>query len=201
MIAYYLTHPQVEINADVPVPQWSLSAKGRSRLQAICDATWLRGVRRIVSSDERKAVETAAILGAAVDVEFEVGSGMGENDRSATGFLRPDAFEAAADEFFAKPEASRHGWERAVDAQRRIVAAVEAVLASHGRTSPVLFAGHGAVGTLLKCSIARRPISRKEDQPGGGGNIFAFGLATRRLLCEWTPMEEFDGVSDEGRNA
>ncbi|WP_274626429.1 histidine phosphatase family protein [Arvimicrobium flavum] len=196
MIGLYLTHPQVEIDPAVPVPEWGLSAVGRRRVEAVCGAAWVRGLARIVSSEERKAVETAAILTDASGLAPGTGQDMGENDRSSTGFLAPPEFEKAADSFFAEPEASWNGWERAIDAQRRIVGAVERELAAHDPSLPILFVGHGAVGTLLKCHFAGRPISRREDQPGGGGNIHAFALADRRLLCDWTPMEQFTGIAD-----
>lgn len=116
---------------------------------------------------------------------------MGENDRSATGFLPPEAFEAAANEFFAHPQDSFYGWERAVDAQARIVAAVERVLATHDPAVPIAFVGHGGVGTLLKCHLAGTPIRRDGDQPTGGGNLFAFRLADRSVTCDWTAMESW----------
>lgn len=201
MIGYYLTHPQVAIDPAVPVPDWSLSPVGRKRAEAILGAAWLGNVRRIVSSDERKAVETARILAGAAGLAIEVAPGMGENDRSATGFLPPPQFEAAADRFFAEPGLSWNGWERAVDAAARIVAAVERATGGADGRSPVLFVGHGAVGTLLKCHVAARRIARAEDQPAGGGNIFAFSLAPRRLLCDWTAMESFEGAADAGIHA
>jgi hypothetical protein len=34
---------------------------------------------------------------------------LGENDRSATGFLEPDVFDATADRFFAEPDRSIDG--------------------------------------------------------------------------------------------
>lgn len=196
MIGYYLTHPQVQIDPSIAVPDWSLSALGRSRIEASRDKAWLRSLRRIVSSQERKAVETASILADGLGLPVEQRGTMGENDRSATGFITPDKFEAAADAFFANPDESWRGWERAVDAQTRIVTAVEAALADHPQDQPVLFVGHGAVGTLLKCRLAGQPIARDRDQPGGGGNIYAFDLAKRRLLCDWTSIEKFDGVPD-----
>jgi hypothetical protein len=52
------------------------------------------------------------------------------------------------------------------------------------------------VGTLLKCQLAGRPISRQEDQPAGGGNIFAFSTERLSLICDWTPVEDFNGVAD-----
>lgn len=193
MIAYYLTHPQVEISPSLPVPSWPLSELGRRRVEAIASRPWLRAVTRVVSSDERKAVETAAIAGAAIGVAAEIGADMGENHRSATGFLEPTAFEHAADRFFAEPDVSWRGWERAVDAADRIAGAIDRFLADHGST-PILFVGHGAVGTLLKCRLGGRPISRREDQPAGGGNVFAFRLSNRALLCDWTPIEAFEGA-------
>jgi broad specificity phosphatase PhoE len=67
---------------------------------------------------------------------------MHENDRSATGFLPPDEFETVANRFFAHPLVSIQGWERAIDAQLRIVREVEHVLARN-RAGDVLFVGHG----------------------------------------------------------
>lgn len=196
MIGYYLTHPQVAIDPGVPVPRWSLSERGRARVEAMLGRRWLGTIGRVVSSDEQKAIETAALIAASIGLTAEIGDSMGENDRSSTGFLESLAFEAAADRFFAEPETSWNGWERAVDASDRITGAVEGVLATHPTKTPILFVGHGAVGTLLKCRFAGRSISRAEDQPGGGGNIFAFRLAERALLCDWTPMETFEGADD-----
>ncbi len=123
---------------------------------------------------------------------------MHENDRSATGFLPPPEFEKAADWFFAHPEESFHGWERAIDAQARIVNAVRAVLGRHDPQQPIAFVGHGGVGTLLKCHIEGRGISRSKDQPPGGGNLFRFSIADFSLAaasptCDWTAMETWQG--------
>ncbi|MBA4796231.1 MAG: histidine phosphatase family protein [Rhizobiales bacterium] len=189
MFGLYITHPQVQIDPVVPVPDWGLSALGRARAEACVTRPWVRELSRIVSSGERKAIETAEILASATGVAVEIHPEMHENDRSATGFLAPPDFEAAADWFFAHPEESYQGWERAVDAQARIVRAVEEILAAHDARQPIAFVGHGGVGTLLKCHLAGQPIARKQDQAGGGGNLFCFSLADRRISCDWTAME------------
>lgn len=194
LIGYYLTHPQVAIDPAVPVPRWSLSARGRERIAGALDRPWLQTIRRVVSSSEQKAIETAGLIAARLGLPFETHHELDENDRSATGFITPDRFEAAADAFFGEPEKSWRGWERAVDAQARIVDAVERILSTHDQTQPILFAGHGGVGTLLKCHIENVPIARQKDQPGGGGNIYAFSLADRTLLADWTAIEQFEGV-------
>lgn len=188
----YLSHPQVAIDPDVPVPDWGLSPLGRQRTQAFASAVALRDTRRIVASAERKAIETAEIVAAALGIGVEIRPAMHENDRSATGYLPPPEFEATADAFFASPEHSVRGWERAIDAQARIVAEVEAVLASHAGAGDILLVGHGGVGTLLFCHLGREPISRRRDQPGGGGNIFAFDAASRIVHHPWRALEEID---------
>lgn len=189
MFGLYITHPQVQIDPDIPVPDWGLSPVGRARAEACARHHWVKRLTRVVSSGERKAIETAEILAAAAGIEIEIQTAMHENDRSATGFLAPPDFETAADWFFAHPHASYHGWERAIDAQARIVGAVNEVLATHDASKPIAFVGHGGVGTLLKCHLAGSPIARQKDQPGGGGNLFCFSLADRRVSCDWTAME------------
>ncbi|HEY5817922.1 MAG TPA: histidine phosphatase family protein [Mesorhizobium sp.] len=197
MIGYYLTHPQVAIDPNIPVPDWPLSERGRARIVSALDRPWLQTIGRIVSSAERKAMDGAGIIAKSLGIPFEIAAETGENDRSATGFLERSAFEHAADQFFAFPEESGNGWERAMDAQNRIVSAVERILAGHEPRTPMLLVGHGGVGTLLKCHLAQVAISRSGDQPGGGGNVYAFRLADRKLLCDWTPLDSFDGVSLE----
>jgi broad specificity phosphatase PhoE len=192
MFALYITHPQVRIDPAVAVPKWGLSETGAARARLAATRRWAGQLGRIISSDETKAIETAALV-AAGGLSVEVIEGMHENDRSATGFLAPPEFEKAADWFFANPTASFHGWERAIDAQARIVSKVEEVLRQHDPKVPVAFVGHGGVGTLLKCHLEKRPIARQGDQPAGGGNLFCFRLADRALSCDWTPIEDWPG--------
>jgi broad specificity phosphatase PhoE len=185
----YLTHPQVKIVPAVPVPSWGLSDVGRIRTEALANAGWLSETTQIISSGERKAIETAAIIAGQLKVTVEVRDAMHENDRSTTGFLAPDEFETVAGQFFAQPLVSIRGWERAIDAQLRIVREVERVLARN-RSGDVLFVGHGAVGTLLSCHYSGFAIDRAHDQPAGGGHYFALIKDRRRVLHPWRRMED-----------
>jgi len=186
----YLSHPQVQIEPQKDVRRWSLNAVGRARVAALVDQPGaLARTRRVISSDETKALETARPLASALGVELEIRPQMHENDRSATGFLPPQEFEAVADAFFANPSESVRGWETADDAQRRILSEVEACLTGP-QEGDVLFVGHGAVGTLLYCALAALAIDRRFDQgPGGGGCWYAFDLDARRPVQGWQPME------------
>ena len=184
----YLTHPQVKIEPAVPVPSWGLSEVGRTRTETLANAGWFADTTQIICSGERKAIETVEIIAATLNVTVEVREAMHENDRSATGFLPPEEFETVANQFFAQPHVSIRGWERAVDAQSRIVREIELVLA-RDQAGDVLFVGHGAVGTLLFCHYSGFAIDRAYDQPAGGGHYFAFVKDGRRVLHPWRRME------------
>jgi broad specificity phosphatase PhoE len=187
---FYLTHPQVQVDPAVPIGSWGLSSAGRQRTEIFARRKPFKSPLRIVSSGERKALETAQIIARELDIAVEVREAMHENDRSATGFLPPDEFEAVADRFFAHPAESIRGWERAVDAQDRIVREAENVLTQDVEVD-MLFVGHGAVGTLLLCHYAGLTIDRAHDQPAGGGNYFALFKEGRRVIHRWRPMEEW----------
>ncbi|UVK44344.1 phosphoglycerate mutase family protein [Mesorhizobium sp. AR07] len=187
-VLYYVTHPQVQVDANIPVPDWGLSDIGRARAIAMLDQPWVGPILRIVSSAERKAVETAEILATHLRLAIEVRARMHENDRSATGFLPPPEFEAVAHQFFANPHKSIRGWERAIDAQHRIVSEVEAVLGT-ADGDDIAVIGHGGVGTLLLLSLSGREISREADQPAGGGNYFAYDIRARHVVHEWQPID------------
>ena len=188
-VVRYLTHPQVNIDPSIPVPCWGLSEVGKARTEALTVAGGLSGTTQVISSGERKAIETAEIIAAKLGVEVEVREAMHENDRTATGFLPPADFETVADQFFAQPAASVRGWERAIDAQARIVREVEHVLAQEP-AGDVLLVGHGAVGTLLLCHYAGLAIDRAHDQGAGGGYCFAFVREGRRVLHAWRRLED-----------
>ena len=61
-IVHFITHPEVSIDAAVPVPDWPLSPVGRRRMQAAMRRPWLAGVRSVFCSAERKATDAAGIV-------------------------------------------------------------------------------------------------------------------------------------------
>ncbi len=188
-IVHFITHPEVVIDPALPVPEWPLSPVGLQRTRLALGRPWLLGVRSVFSSAERKAIDAASLLAESLGLDPIVVEGLGENERSATGYLPRAEFEAVADEFFAQPEKSVRGWERAADAQRRIIDAVEHVT-STALVGDIAIVSHGGVGALLLCHLKAVPISRSEDQPGGGGgNVYAFGRSGRRLLSGWRRIE------------
>lgn len=185
--AIYLSHPEVQIDPDVPVPEWGLSPVGAARTAALAARLGDLAGWRIVSSAEQKAIETGTPLAALTGAPLIIRPDMHENDRSATGYQPREAFEALADAFFADPEVSVQGWETAQAAQSRIVSEVRAVIAQYPET-PLIFTGHGGVGTLLFCDLAGHAISRQWDQ-NGGGHWFGFSTDMTSTGQGWAAME------------
>ena len=187
---YLITHPNVVISRHVPVPRWPLSELGKQRMRAGLRQPWVREVTSVYCSTEQKAIDGAEILAAHLSVAVHQVEGLGENDRSATGFLPPDEFERVADEFFAAPEKSVRGWERAVDAQARVVRAVHEISEMDRTSGAIAIVSHGAVGTLLYCHLAGETIARRWDQPpNGGGNYYSFTLSQRAVHSWWRAID------------
>lgn len=178
----FVSHPEIVVDPAVPVPRWQLSPVGIARARAF--ARRIPAAARIVASDETKAIETAGLIAAAHGLPVAVHPGLAEFDRSATGYVPHDEHDAIADACFAHPEESARGWERAVDAQARILAAWREIATAV--PGPALLVGHGGTGTLLLCALAGLPIARSRDQSHGG---CAWAHDGTRLLFAWTPFE------------
>ncbi len=186
---YFITHPDVLIDPATPVPEWRLSPLGMARMRAMLKQNWIPGITHLASSAERKATDGAAILAEPLGLVPVVYPGLGENDRSSTGYLPKQEFEALADKFFASPMESVEGWERAIDAQARIVDAVRCVLLA-APAGNVAIISHGGVGALLLCHLKHVPISRAADQPPGtGGFKLEFDRASWIVRDGWRPID------------
>lgn len=196
--AWYITHPDVVLDAERPVARWPLSERGLSRMRRALELPWVRELTHVFSSDEQKALDGAEVLVEATGARHSVLPGLGENDRTATGFIPPAEFGPVVDRFFAEPEASVRGWERAIDAQSRVVAAVREGVSRAAAEDRVAFVAHGGVGALLLAAIRGAPISRSLEQPGpppglpagcGGGYYFTFEPGSLELVHGWRPID------------
>lgn len=183
---YFVTHPEVNIDPNVPVPEWSLSDIGKERINAFCARPELSAVTDVFVSEERKAMDCAEVFKQIHGVNFTIETRLRENDRSSTGYIAPPRFWEIVSEFFAKPDESILGWERATDAQSRIKSAIRDCLALRKGDGDVVVFSHGGVGTLLLCDLMDQPISNEFAQPiSGGGCFFVFEEGSNRLIDGW----------------
>lgn len=186
----FITHPEVVIDPAVPVPHWPLSERGRARMAAFLSHPVIADIRAVACSDERKARDGAEILARHADVPILVDEELGENDRSATGYIAPPEFWEVVEAFFARPEESVRGWERAADAQARIVRAVTRS-ARQAPEGDIAIVSHGGVGTLLLAHLKGARDARPFAQPhGGGGCYFVIDRERMTLLEGWRIIDE-----------
>jgi broad specificity phosphatase PhoE len=148
-------------------------------------------VGAVYCSDEQKALDGAAILGAHLGLTPVVLPELGEVDRSSTGFLAEADHAVAARLLFERPDESVCGWETARHAQARIVRAVDMVIARHALIDgDAAIIAHGAVGTLFLLHLLGAPIAFHHLQPGrDGGHYYAFDATARRLIHDWKRIE------------
>lgn len=182
----YITHPDVVRDPAVPVPQWALSARGRARMNALFADPWISAITRLYSSEERKALDGAAILSERLGVPAVAIAALGEIDRSSIGFVTDDEYAALMRACFAQPAVSASGWETAAHAQQRVATAVRDLLDGAALEDVVAIVGHGTVGTLLLCHLTGRPISLSERPKGtDGGSTFIYDMAAGELVRGW----------------
>ena len=186
---YFISHPEVIIDKKVPVPQWDLSETGLQRLQAMLTQPWVESINHVFSSNERKAITTADILAAHLGKNIGRIEDLGEMDRSATGMLEQPEFSQVVEQFFAKPEESIRGWERAVDAQSRILKAVEIAEGGILATDNIALVSHGGVGSLLLSYLKGTKITRTDDQPSQG-HYFVFARNTKQIIHAWKAIDD-----------
>ena len=188
---YVITHPEVVIDPNAPVPRWPLSELGRKRMTRLVDASWLQHVTAVYSSDEQKAVDGAKILADHLSLPVIEFDGLEEVDRSSTGYMPEKEHDRNGRMLFLYPEESIDGWERAVDAQKRMVDAVTKLIKGDQTTGDLVIVTHGAVGSFLNSHLKNRPINL-DDTPGipGGGGIFAFDAKSKTILYDWLNIDD-----------
>jgi broad specificity phosphatase PhoE len=191
----FITHPEVVIDPNQPVPEWPLNPIGRARMERFAGLLADRDVSAVYASTERKARDGAAIVAESLGLSYETDEELGENDRSATGYIAPPEFWDVVREFFGRPHESIRGWERAVDAQARIVRAVSRVLREDETSGDIVVVSHGAVGCLLTAHLQKVEIGQESrPQHSGGGCYIVIDRDSFTLTQDWRAIE--DGFAD-----
>jgi len=141
-------HSLTEIIENAHAREWSLSEQGRARAHGLAAHLIPYEPEIIVSSFERKAQQTATILGENLGLNFYVADGLHEHDRSRSPFYSADKFQSLVREFFDNPDALIFGSETANQAFLRFQKAVELTMSSN-KNKTVLIVSHGTVISLF----------------------------------------------------
>jgi broad specificity phosphatase PhoE len=162
-----IRHSQSQPQPDRPASQWPLTDEGRRRCIALAErlATYAPDV--IVTSRERKAGETGALVAAQLNLPAMAADGLHEHLREHVGWLSNPAFEQAITAFFTRPNELVFGEETAGQSAARFDAAVQNVLAAHpGKTIAIV--SHGTVITLFVAQytgVAPLPFWKRLGMP------------------------------------
>jgi broad specificity phosphatase PhoE len=192
----FLTHPEVVIDPAVPIPQWPLNAVGRARAERFADMLVGRNVTAVYASIEQKAMDGAAIVAGRLGLSYGTDEALGENDRSATGYIAPPEFWEVVKEFFGRPHESIRGWERAIDAQSRIVEAVTRIAREDPTSGDIVIVSHGGVGALLTAHLQKVAIGQ-ESRPShpGGGCFLVIDRDAFAIRQDWRAIEDGLGTT------
>jgi broad specificity phosphatase PhoE len=187
----FITHPEVVIDPNVPIPQWPLNGIGRARMERFADLLTHHEISAVYASTERKAMDGAEIVANRLGLPFRTDEELGENDRSSTGYIAPPEFWEVVDQFFGNPHESIRGWERAIDAQERIIRAMTHIARADESTGNIVVVSHGAVGCLLTAHLQKVAIGQ-ESRPthSGGGCFIVVDRDTFTLRHDWRTIEE-----------
>lgn len=85
----FLRHFETEVDEDIPVSEWELTADGEAALQRLLERDAVGDVDRVYSSPEQNAHHAAAAIAEANGVPLETVDALHEVDRSGEGFV-PD---------------------------------------------------------------------------------------------------------------
>lgn len=184
---YFLTHPDVVIDKNVSIHEWDLSEAGREKLQKILDLSWISSIGAVYSSNEQKAKAAGKVIAEKLNLSLKIKQELGEMDRSSTGFLPYDEFTSVVEEFFQNPDKSIRGWERATDAQDRIIKVLEEIQGEVSQDNNILIVSHGGVGALLLAKLEGKSIRNRTDQPEMG-SYFIFDRKTKLPKSSWAKM-------------
>ncbi|MBA2772817.1 MAG: histidine phosphatase family protein [Nocardioidaceae bacterium] len=136
---------------------WGLHEDAAAGIHRLRDSGALPGTALWFTSSERKAVETAALLGARDAVGLD---GIREAERSA-GWLPGDEFGAAVRRSFERPEQPAvPGWEPLAATRARVVDAVRSTIttvAQRAAAADIALVGHGTAWTMLVSELTGTP--------------------------------------------
>jgi broad specificity phosphatase PhoE len=141
-------HSLPQVVETIPAREWTLSEPGRERAEKLAERLRVYEPDFIVSSAESKAQETASILAGILGLQFQVGEGLHEHDRSTSPYYSKDVFQSLIQKSFAQPDSPLFGSETANQALARFRSAVQAILDVH-KDDTVLLVSHGTVISLF----------------------------------------------------
>lgn len=151
MRLHLVRHGPPRIDPAVPPHAWSLDETAHAAVLALADSGVLPAHARWLSSDEPKAVETAALLSPGAVEQLPA---LREQRRPA-GWVDDYAVRVHRSMVRAD-EPAAEGWETSTQTRQRVTGAVREVL--QGEEAEAVLVGHGTAWTLLVSELTGAPV-------------------------------------------
>lgn len=135
-------HSVPEVDPERPAEEWRLSEEGRLRCGPLAERVARARPRRLLSSPEPKARETAQLIAPALGLDVEVDDGLRETARRTVGWLDEAERKERIRQLFLRPDEVVFGEEAARAALERFARVLESV------DEPAVFVTHGTVLSL-----------------------------------------------------
>ncbi len=141
-------HANPEIIDGVHSTRWRLSAEGIVNARKMAKDLVQYAPCQIMSSEERKAQETAEIIAEVTGGAVKTVAGLQEQERSVWPLMSQQAFRARVTEIFRQPTKALYGPESAAAAKTRFVKTVEQ-LVHRQKDGNLMIVSHGTVMSLF----------------------------------------------------
>jgi broad specificity phosphatase PhoE len=162
-----IKHARPLIDPIKPSHEWKLSEQGRADAAKLVEILRPNQIAKVYSSDEPKAIETAAIIAETLGVPTEIAADVHEHDRSNVPHMRSGEFISHVELFFRRPDELTLGRETANECLDRFESAINDTVQKHGQDN-IAVVTHGTVLSLYLAKLgAGKPyeIWRKMGLP------------------------------------
>lgn len=140
-------HAPPDVVPGTPPDEWHLSADGVAAADRLAARLAPLAIDVVVSSLEPKAMETAKVVAAALDVTFHTGDDLHEHRRRTAGYSSEEVFEASIRGLFERRAEVVFGEESGAAAEQRFTNALDALVKAH-RGDRLAVVAHGTVIAL-----------------------------------------------------
>ena len=140
-------HARPDVDPSRPSKEWTLGVDGMQGSLRLAERLRPLDLDLVVSSIEPKAAETARIVAKALDLPYQSGHDLHEQERASAGYLDANRFQTAIQQLFTTPSELVFGEETGDAAGARFGTALDLLAKAHPNRRLCVVA-HGTVIAL-----------------------------------------------------
>ncbi|MFW9851573.1 MAG: histidine phosphatase family protein [Candidatus Thorarchaeota archaeon] len=144
---FFLRHAETIINRDILVDEWIISEKGKKTTKEIIESGIFDDIDKIITSEERKAIQTAFFLAERLGKKIITNSDFNELKRGGNYVSSKKQYEKQVKKLFEEGYSEIKEWEEARSALRRITRAIDYIDREYSNMN-ILVVSHGIILSL-----------------------------------------------------